>query len=73
MRVIGHSALDESDVHLEGRIIQIPDVEQDPEYTWTEAQKLGGFRTLLGVPLLRAGTPVGVFKSEDRGRRHWVT
>jgi signal transduction histidine kinase len=45
---------------VEGKIVQIPDVLADPEYTYLEAQKLGGFRTLLGVPLLREGTPIGV-------------
>src|SRR5205823_6333705 len=42
---------------LEGRIIHIPDVQSDPEYTFVEAQKLGDFRTLLGVPMLREGAP----------------
>jgi GAF domain-containing protein len=45
---------------LEGRVIHIPDVEADPDYTWKEAQRLGGFRTMLGVPMLRDGVPVGV-------------
>jgi two-component system, NtrC family, sensor kinase len=43
----------------EGRVIQIPDVSADPEYA-SERQKMGGFRTLLGVPLLREKTPIGV-------------
>jgi GAF domain-containing protein len=45
---------------LEGKVIHIPDVQADPEYTWKEAQRLGGFRTLLGVPMLREGLPMGV-------------
>ena len=45
---------------LEGKIIYIPDVQADPEYTWAEAQRLGGFRTILGVPMLREGVAIGV-------------
>ena len=35
---------------LEGRTVHIPDVLADPEYTFLEAQKRGGYRTALGVP-----------------------
>jgi GAF domain-containing protein len=45
---------------LEGRVVHIPDVKADPEYTWTEAPKLGGFRTVLTIPMLREGVPIGV-------------
>ncbi len=45
---------------LEGRVIHVPDVHADPDYAFTEAQKLSGDpRTFLGVPLLREGKPVG--------------
>ena len=45
---------------LEGKVVHIPDVRVDPDYTFVEAQKLGGFRTILSVPMLREGTPIGV-------------
>ena len=47
-------------VLLERRVIQIVDVLDDPEYTLTEMQRAGKFRTLLAVPMLRDGEPVGV-------------
>ena len=40
---------------LDARVIHIPDVLADPEYTWGEAQKIGGYRAALGAPLLRKG------------------
>ena len=45
---------------LEGRSVHIPDIHADPEYTFTEAQELGGVRTGLGVPMMREGVPIGV-------------
>ncbi|HEX8809783.1 MAG TPA: GAF domain-containing protein, partial [Xanthobacteraceae bacterium] len=46
---------------LEGKVVHIQDVQNDREYTFAEAQRLGGFRTALGVPMLREGVPIGVF------------
>jgi signal transduction histidine kinase len=46
-------------VLLERKIIHIPDILADPEYTYGEGQKIGGWRTALGVPLLREGIPIG--------------
>jgi signal transduction histidine kinase len=54
---------------VEGKIAHIPDVLADSEYTYVEGQKLGGFRTLLAVPLLREGTPIGVFALGRRAVR----
>src|SRR5581483_7259594 len=48
-------------VALSGRINQIPDVLADTEYQGAGFQKAFGFRTNLGVPLLRDGATVGVF------------
>jgi two-component system, NtrC family, sensor kinase len=45
---------------IECRPVQVADVQADPEYTMKEGQKLGGFRTVLGIPLLREGVPIGV-------------
>jgi two-component system NtrC family sensor kinase len=45
---------------LEGKLVHIADVRADPEYTFVDAQKLGGFRTVLSVPMLREGVPIGV-------------
>jgi PAS domain S-box-containing protein len=45
---------------LEARTIHIPDVLADEEYSWREGQEIGRYRTLLGVPLLRQGRPIGV-------------
>jgi len=44
----------------ECRPIQVNDVEADPEYTLKEGQKLAGFRTVVGIPLLREGVPIGI-------------
>src|SRR3954447_3970121 len=45
---------------LEGVVVHIPDVQLDPDYQFNEAQRLGNYRTLLGVPMMREGTPIGV-------------
>jgi signal transduction histidine kinase len=45
---------------LEGKPVHVIDVLADPEYAMVEAQKKAGFRTMLAVPLLREGIPIGV-------------
>ena len=52
-------------VMLEGKVVQIADVLADPEYTFSGA-KIGGGRTMLGVPLLREGRPIGVFNLQRK-------
>ena len=47
-------------VLMEGKSVQIPDVLNDPEYAFREFARLGGYRTILGVPLLREGVPIGL-------------
>ena len=45
---------------LEKRAVHIPDVKADPEYTSAGMQKLGDYRTVLAVPMLREGVATGV-------------
>ena len=45
---------------LEARTVHMHDCLADPEFSLTEHVKVGGFRTMLGIPLLRQGTPIGV-------------
>jgi GAF domain-containing protein len=52
-------------VMLEGRPVQIPDLQADPEYTFG-GRKVGGGRTALGVPLLREGKPIGVINLQRK-------
>src|SRR5882757_907833 len=45
---------------LEGKVTHVRDVHSDPDYSFSEGQRLSGDpRTILGVPLLREGHPVG--------------
>jgi signal transduction histidine kinase len=52
--VIGRALLEHAAVH-------ILDVQTDPDYKLTRARTIGGYRTLLAVPLMREGSPIGVF------------
>src|SRR6202011_283021 len=46
---------------LEKKTVQIHDIQADPEYDLSEVVRIGDYRTVLGVPLLREGIPIGVF------------
>src|SRR5262249_25686305 len=46
-------------VILTGKLLQIPDVNEDPDYVKGTHSRIGGFRSNLGVPLLRDGRPIG--------------
>ncbi|MGY2050900.1 GAF domain-containing protein [Methylobacterium sp. JK268] len=40
----------------------VEDVANEPDYAFGSAPRLGGFRSLLGVPLMRDGDVIGVFQ-----------
>jgi GAF domain-containing protein len=45
---------------IEGKTVHVADVLADPEYEMVDAARVGSIRTLLGVPLMREGMPIGV-------------
>ena len=45
---------------LERRTVHIPDVLADPEYQTNEAQKRGGWRAVIAVPMLKGNVLIGV-------------
>jgi two-component system, NtrC family, sensor kinase len=51
--LIGRTALEKKTIHL-------PDCLADPEYTYLEYQRIGKYRSMLGVPLMRENIPIGV-------------
>ena len=51
--VVGRASLDR-------KIVQVVDVLADPEYTFLDSTSRVWFRTVLGVPLMREGNPMGV-------------
>jgi signal transduction histidine kinase len=42
------------------QVVHIHDAKTDPSYTYSEARERLGFRTILAVPMLREGDPIGV-------------
>ena len=59
-------------VALESRVVHIPDALADPEYAYG-AQRLGGYRAMLGVPLLREGSCVGVMAMSRKTPQPFTT
>ena len=52
---------------LERRVVYVPDILAEPQITYTgSAQQAIGYRSLLMVPMLRDGQPVGVVGVGDR-------
>ena len=51
--VVGRSLMD-------GKVVQVPDVLNDPEYTYRAPALKAGYRTFLAAPMIREGKPVGV-------------
>ena len=45
---------------LERQTIHVPNIEADPDYQTKQSFKLGGWRSIIGVPLMRQGEPIGV-------------
>jgi class 3 adenylate cyclase len=45
---------------LERRVVHVHDVLDDPDYSLATMQGVGNYRTVLGVPMLREGVPIGV-------------
>jgi signal transduction histidine kinase len=56
-------------VLLERAPVHVLDAGSDPEYRMTEMQQIGGYRSILGVPLLREGMPTGVLVLARRSVR----
>jgi signal transduction histidine kinase/CheY-like chemotaxis protein/HAMP domain-containing protein len=56
-------------VLLECKAIHIPDVLADPDYAMTDTQRVGGYRAIVGIPLLRDGHPIGVIVLMRRAPR----
>ena len=57
--VIGRTALQGTPVHI-ADYFGDPELEWRVDPKWREAQRIGKYRTVLGVPLLREGVPIGV-------------
>ena len=55
-------------VAQERRTVHIADVLEDPDYSYG-GQQTAGYRTMLGIPLLRESTLIGIFNIARTTRR----
>jgi GAF domain-containing protein len=44
---------------LTGRIVHMPDISKDPEYVYQDVARAADYRSVLSVPMLRDGQPIG--------------
>ena len=44
---------------LEGGIVHVPDVNVEPGYRYVEVAEVATFRSVVAVPMMRHGTPIG--------------
>jgi class 3 adenylate cyclase/putative methionine-R-sulfoxide reductase with GAF domain len=47
-------------VGLDRRSVLVADILADPAYEWSEAQRLGGFRSIVAIPMLSDDEVIGV-------------
>ena len=45
---------------LDGKTVHVADVQAEQDYALAEQISIGKYRTVLGVPLMREGTPIGI-------------
>jgi signal transduction histidine kinase len=57
---------------LGGNFVHVSDILDDPDYILGDAVKRSGARTMLGVPLLREGIPIGVIILNRRTVRRFT-
>jgi signal transduction histidine kinase len=60
--IVGRTVLERGTIHVD-------DVLAEPDFRMSEAAKIGGIRTMLGVPLLREGMPIGVIVLQRKAVR----
>ena len=45
---------------LDGKTVHVADVQAEQDYALAEQRSIGKYRTVLAVPLMREGTPIGI-------------